>query len=141
MESRKLLAQLVWEEALETIQALGFKQGVEGIEEDSTLCLYNIIDGACGLIYVATGVLAGCGVPDNGHLREVCEANDEKFPDGIAKINPDTGKYLKPEGWIPPDHQNIREWNEERIKKQGPEVYQNAMRDTSNLFVERGGPV
>lgn len=122
-EIRMLLAKLVFEEALETIRALGiaieFSDGeythdVTGIEIDRfdivdahdpvlPLDIDTIIDGACDTIYVATGVLVAMGVPDLPHLAEVCRANDRKFPKGVATIGAH-GKYLKPAGWKGPDH-------------------------------------
>ena len=62
-----------------------------------------IIDGCCDTIYVATGTLAVCGVPDLPHLDEVCRANNAKFPGGQGVCNT-YGKYTKPEGWVPPNH-------------------------------------
>lgn len=121
-ETRKLRALLILEEALETIDALGLKvvaktyldQGeevtMEGTQLQGQLApvnLENVIDGACDTIYVATGLLAACGVPDTPHLKEVCKANDTKFPGGRAKTDPRTGKYLKPLGWKPPNHKRM----------------------------------
>lgn len=125
-ERRRLLAQLVLEEALETVSALGFHVGDEdGIwlmihaQLEPTSAgpdLEKIIDGACDTIFVATGVMVGCGVPDTPHLMEVCRANEAKFPNGLAVMNPTTGKYLRPPGWVPPDHAKVQQilmdrWN------------------------------
>lgn len=112
--TRLLLGQLVLEEALETIHALGLdmqmRAGKPYLVVDMTHepDIYDIIDGACDTIYVSTGVLCAVGAPDTPHLREVCAANDRKFPDGIATINPETGKYLKPPGWVGPKHAIVR---------------------------------
>lgn len=120
--TRELCAKLVLEEALETIKALGFDlidrdgNGKETYVTDPHLVssskepvdylpdLEDIIDGCCDVIYVATGTLIACGVPDAPHLAEVCRANNSKFPDGKAIMHPTSGKYLKPEGWLAPDH-------------------------------------
>jgi hypothetical protein len=103
--TRLLLARLILEEAQETINALGFE-----IVRTPTLVgslrpdLENVIDGCCDTIYVATGAMVACGVPDLPHLYAVCRANNRKFPGGVPTIEPVTGKYLKPPGWTPPDH-------------------------------------
>lgn len=116
--TRRLRAQLVLEEALETVHALGFavfaadKSGsgcvVEEVDfiADRPPNLEQIIDGACDTIYVATGTMAVCGVSDMPHLAEVCKANDRKFPGGVAITN-SNGKFQKPEGWVGPDHKKV----------------------------------
>ena len=48
------------------------------------------------------------GVPENIHEEEVCRANNDKFPGGVAILRED-GKFLKPEGWCGPDHAGLRE--------------------------------
>lgn len=73
------------------------------VKHDLDHDLEEIIDGACDLIYVATGLLVACGVPDLPHLLEVNRCNDAKFPDGVAIISA-SGRYEKPVGWQPPVH-------------------------------------
>lgn len=129
--TRLLLAKLVFEEAQETVRALGcvlsqtndgpLEVVIETSDDDVrrnpespfALSMEDIIDGACDVIYVATGLLVACGVPDLPHLAEVCRANNSKFPGGVAVIDSCTGKYLKPEGWQPPNHKKV----EERLKE------------------------
>ena len=114
---RLLVGRLLFEETMETIHALGLdvtflsgdtrKPIVHG-SRDKKVDLLDIVDGACDTIYTAQGVLAACGVPDLPHMREVCRANEDKFPDGkpvLSEIQP--GKYLKPEGWEGPDHASV----------------------------------
>lgn len=120
-DTRLLLARLIYEEAMETIHALGcqFNALKGGIVSNGVACniadqsrdinLDDMIDGCCDTIYVAVGALCAMGAPDVPHLLEVCEANNRKFPKGIATMDPDTGKYLKPPGWKGPDHKAIRE--------------------------------
>jgi predicted HAD superfamily Cof-like phosphohydrolase len=118
-KTRLLRAQLIWEEALETIQALGCGveigssglsvvsyDALENPESDLTFVLDEIIDGCCDTIYVAIGTMIACGVPDLPHLTEVNLANNRKFPEGKALFN-SSGKYQKPEGWIGPDHSRV----------------------------------
>lgn len=125
-ETRLLMAKLILEEALETISALGVAI-VEDLDQRIIdisklrlvsnqaatfpgLDIYEIIDGACDLIYVATGVLTGMNVPDLPHLDHVCLKNEEKFPNNKVITNPDTGKYLKPKGWTGPRHDAIQDF-------------------------------
>jgi hypothetical protein len=139
--TRLLLAQLILEEAQETINALGFLvtpvkgSDVEGggLVPDLELInthggyepdLESIIDGCCDLNYVATGAMVACGVPDLPHLYAVCRANNQKFPGGVATINPDTGKYLKPEGWRPPNHDHLFEQDMRLAERYGADMLQ-----------------
>lgn len=119
-DQRRLMAELVLEEALETIEALGFSTKTVSMDRRPVVYLgesfaprqvdlEKVIDGACDTIFVATGVLAGCGVPDTPHLEEVNRANQAKFPYRRVVLNPSSGKYLRPEGWEPPDHNKVRE--------------------------------
>ena len=116
--TRRLRAQLILEEALETIHALGFGVGTDmadfslhirtpGPSANKTPDLYKIIDGCCDLEYVTKGTLVSCGVCDVPHLQEVCQANEEKFPGGAAIFDAN-GKFLKPEGWEPPNHEAVQ---------------------------------
>lgn len=120
-ETRILRAKLLMEECLETIAGLGLNvynpfpgyvrkddlKYIPGYGTKQEPNLDDIIDGCCDLIYVATGTLLACGAPDLPHLLAVCEANNAKFPGGVATVNAD-GKYQKPEGWKEPDHAAIR---------------------------------
>lgn len=115
---RILRARLILEETLETINALGFKIKLNPVSSSNEIrdmsdCalvshgdspdLEGIIDGCCDVIYVATGTLLACGVPDAPHLEIVNRANNAKFPGGVATLN-EYGKFQKPAGWEPPDH-------------------------------------
>lgn len=119
-ETRRLRARLILEEAFETVAALGFDPfvddgrvrfylGMENVklEPGKEPDLEQIIDGCCDEIYVCTGTLVSCGVPDVPHLREVCRANDSKFPAGRVILD-SNGKFGKPLNWIPPDHATIQ---------------------------------
>lgn len=130
-QTRVLRAKLIFEEAMETIKALGVIVTVSNppndlyslfpvtlnkvlLDDKAALefiptgqpDLEGIIDGVCDLDYVGTGTLACCGVPDQIHREEVCMANERKFPGGKATFN-ESGKFLKPEGWKGPDHLSI----------------------------------
>lgn len=120
---RKLAAKLILEEAVELVNALGFfviedKENEDsgalkivkadgGVYKNSNRDLFDVIDGACDTAYVATWILCSYGVPDVPHLKEVCRANDDKFPNGKPTVRED-GKFLKPPGWKGPDHTTVR---------------------------------
>lgn len=125
---RVLRARVIFEEALETLEALGIKvvakkpaepqaphlpvaltmENVLFIDEGpAAFNLEEAIDGNCDLIYVAVGTLCSMGVPDLPHLLEVCRANGEKFPNGVATTDAN-GKFTKPPGWQAPSHARVR---------------------------------
>lgn len=113
---RELRAKLILEEALETINALGYKvtsteDGKPTIAKDNMHTILNpldtvleIIDGCCDLMYVAEGTMVAMGVFPLYHMIEVCDANNAKFPNGVGVTN-ENGKFQKPKGWQPPNHQ------------------------------------
>jgi predicted HAD superfamily Cof-like phosphohydrolase len=113
---RKLRAQLILEEAFETVQALGFNVYADSQQLTKTNLQFvadfdpnveEVIDGCCDTVYVAIGTLMSFGVPDLPHLDHVNAANNSKFPNGVALTNTD-GKVIKPEGWVPPNHENLK---------------------------------
>lgn len=127
-ETRRLRAKLILEEALETIQALGFRVELRKYKQPSVYNSYtvdkstvefdpcyepsmeDIIDGCCDLHYVEVGTLCACGVPDVPHMNHVNERNNAKFPHGIAVLDKDVpGKFGKPEGWEKPNHAKLAE--------------------------------
>lgn len=110
-EQRLLRIRLLMEEFQETAKAMGFATSCIIIDAEETtpenvdeLDIYDMIDGLCDLIYVAVGGMTAMNVPDMPHMNEVCDRNNAKFPKGVARVHPETGKYLKPEGWTGPDH-------------------------------------
>ena len=130
-EVRKLRARLIMEEALETIEALGFHvyahDAYEGealtmgdkdipgllfeevcLPDDPMNSLVAIADGCADLKVVTTGTLIACGIPDVKLQLLVDENNLGKFGPGHS-IRED-GKLIKPEGHKPPD---IRRFLEE----------------------------
>lgn len=117
-ETRKLRAQLIMEEAIETIDALGIiafpKSSMNCLEfndlefvdlrRDDEIDLIKIIDGCCDIAVVTTGTLSACGIPDKPFQDIVNRANLAKFPNGEVIKNED-GKIQKPVGWQPPEPQ------------------------------------
>lgn len=133
LEVRRLRAQLIAEEAIETINALGFSLEVNQIGTVFKLVpeykpdLFKIIDGCCDVNYVIAGTMLSMGVPDLPHQREVNLANFLKFNKGVI-VNP-TGKFQKPINWNPPYHQMIAQGqhamssgNNDYIRKDGGQV-------------------
>lgn len=112
-----LRAKLIIEEALETCRALGvlirdFTDAEVDLDDLNfevglPFDLLEAIDGCIDLNVVVAGTLSCVGVPDQPFQDEVDKANCRKFPGGEAIIDPDTGKYLKPPGWQPPNHQAV----------------------------------
>jgi len=134
-EQRVLRARLILEEALEACSGLGVHVGLLTNRSEQSLTVEmadlefepviaigdgpgkdklwvmdkaEVIDACCDTVYVCVGTLAAMGVPDLPHLAEVCRANNAKFPNGTAITDKD-GKFQKPAGWTPPDHEKIRQ--------------------------------
>lgn len=110
---RLLRAKLIFEEALETIEALGvrvwgsveydlplnFDTVVFAIKEDGDLV--QIADGCADLSVVTIGTLSACGLPDMPILRLVDDNNLEKF--GPGHYIREDGKLIKPPDHKPPN--------------------------------------
>lgn len=114
---RLLRAKLIFEEALETIAALGIGIVVEelggafAIRPNQPLKLSfcieapfnmaDVVDGCCDISVVTIGTLSALGVADMPLLELVDENNLAKFGPGHS-IRED-GKLVKPPGHKPPD--------------------------------------
>lgn len=118
-DQRILAARLILEEALETVRDMGVDVSLDGAyftdvsafdfdDRPEQFDMMGAIDGCIDTRYVATWALCAMGVPDIPHEREVNRANNHKFPDGQAIVN-EHGKYLKPAGWVGPDHERVKE--------------------------------
>lgn len=106
---RLLRAQLTYEEAMETIEAMGCYVAMDRTVRLDPLAppnLAKIVDGCADLSVVLTGTLSACGVPDIPILREVDDANLRKF-EGDAHRDPHTGKWIKPSDFRPPDIEGV----------------------------------
>lgn len=117
-EERLLRARLILEEALETIQGLGF--GLRCAQEDPNVGyelldmvdfafdevdggdLIEVADGCADLSVVTIGTLIACGIPDQALLELVDKNNLAKFGEG-GRRDEKTGKWIKPPGHQPPD--------------------------------------
>lgn len=103
--SRELRAKLILEEALETVEALGFDATVQ--DGKMSLApnaagpdLVGIIDGCCDIKVVTTGTLSSCGLPDELFQKEVDENNLSKFAPGHSFR--EDGKLIKPPNFTGP---------------------------------------
>lgn len=104
-EQRRLRAQLVLEEALELVDALGFDvaaasiggRRVVSLPPNSRESLERIAQENADLRYVCHGNDVVTGVPPDV-FAEVHRANMEKVPGATP-----TEKIRKPKGWRPPD--------------------------------------
>lgn len=114
---RLLRARLIFEEALETIAALGISVHLRSAThyglafEDFSLQdrhigdainLEDIADGCADISVVTTGTLLACGIADRPLLEEVDRSNLAKFT-GDGHRHPETGKWIKPSDWAPPN--------------------------------------
>lgn len=119
---RRLRAKLILEEALETVDALGFVARVHPRDrahimvpvkmENMTLSdhrhgpdLELICDGCADIKVVTTGTLSAFGAPDEVIQEEVDAANLQKFSKGGHRR--EDGKWIKPADWTPPDIKGI----------------------------------
>lgn len=106
----KLRANLILEEALETIEALGYQVNMKPFELELEVVksrqpadLEQIVDGCADMIVIATGTLSACGEDVN----ELDNNNLSKFgPGGYRR---DDGKWMKPPTWALPDIKGILE--------------------------------
>lgn len=118
LEIRRLRAKLILEEALETIEALGFTiypdRGFEDslplnectLVENGDFNLVEVIDGCCDTSVVTMGALIACGVPDNPFLEAVDQNNIDKIRNGTIR---EDGKLIKHPDHKPPRIKEILE--------------------------------
>lgn len=107
LEIRRLRAKLILEEALETIEALGFKVldleylDINDIEfhELQEPDLEKIADGCADLSVVTIGTLSACGIKDKSLLEEVDGANLRKFEIPICPVHGKPMKYSDINKW------------------------------------------
>ena len=109
-----LRARLIFEEAIETIEALGCQLDVANIDlhtgrmqlgiirnEDIDPDVIGVLDGCADLSVVTIGTLSAFGVADCPVLEEVDQSNLAKFGPGGHRR--EDGKWIKPQDWQPPD--------------------------------------
>lgn len=104
-------ARLIFEECMETIEALGCElvllNGEFVVRNDwlKQPSMVETIDGCIDISVVTIGTLSALGVPDQPFLEEVDAANLRKF-EGDAHID-QHGKWIKPTGFKPPDIEGV----------------------------------
>jgi predicted HAD superfamily Cof-like phosphohydrolase len=110
--TRELRANLILEEALETIIALGcsIRVGSKGFEcfvsNDYEPNLIEIIDGCCDISVVTVGTMIALGLPMEPFLEEVDANNIAKGNGGYVR---DDGKFMKPTNHPKPDIAGVLE--------------------------------
>lgn len=121
LDTRRLRAMLILEEALETVEALGIDLLVEITRTDDMLDMDNfqfmesddgpdleeIADGCADISVVTTGTLIACGIRDAPLLEEVDRSNLSKFGPGHS-FN-EAGKLIKPDDFEEPDIAGVLE--------------------------------
>ena len=103
----RLRAKLILEEALETVEALGFQVVMKPFDGEIEVGpkvhepdIESVVDGCADNIVVTTGTLSAFGVADEAVMLEVDNNNLSKFgPGGYRR---DDGKWIKPPTWTPP---------------------------------------
>ncbi len=101
---RLLRATLILEEALETIEALGFRPAesvASFVPLSQPIDIIEVIDGCCDVAVVTTGTLSAFGIPDLPFQCEVNRNNLAKFKPG--HVWREDGKLVKPPGHRKPN--------------------------------------
>lgn len=107
VEVRQLRANLILEEALETITALGFTVQKDEVTNQlrpfaaHTPNIVEVVDGCADISVVTIGTLSAFGVGDMPILEAVDTANLGKFGPGSYKR--EDGKWVKPPDFKPAD--------------------------------------
>ena len=105
LDTRKLRATLILEEAVETVNALGFVVNFDysDFEESDSWkpSLEWIADGLADLHYVGyCGTANACGLDMQPIFSEIHRSNMSKFIDGKKR---EDGKWEKGVSWTPPN--------------------------------------
>jgi predicted HAD superfamily Cof-like phosphohydrolase len=111
---RRFRAKMILEEALETIQALGFNVIMKPFDLELEISahqthepnLIEIADGCADIKVVTTGTLSALGISDIPLQEEVDKNNLAKFGPGAYRRESD-GKWIKPPGHKPPDIEGV----------------------------------
>lgn len=107
---RQLRANLILEEAMETLEGLGFTVKLNGNDfvavPISEPDIVKAVDGCADLSVVTIGTLSAFGVGADPILAAVDANNLEKFGPGSYRRESD-GKWMKPPGHKPPDIMGI----------------------------------
>lgn len=111
-EIRRLRATLIFEEARETLDALGFGVELTGPHpKDFKLIgggpcnIIEVADGCADISVVTIGTLSAFGISDKPLFKEVDDSNLRKFGPGSSRR--EDGKWIKPKDWVAPDISKI----------------------------------
>ena len=121
----KLRARLIFEEAMEAIDGLGFMieedfsdddniNGFTLIRHESPVDIEKVADGCADISVVTIGTLSSFGIKDALLLREVDRNNLDKFRNGI--VRDEFGKVIKPVDHRGPKIKNILEDQKDKYK-------------------------
>jgi len=107
LEVRRLRANIILEEARETINGLGFEIGIDSheipvVSESGEPNIIEVVDGCADISVVTIGTLSAFGVADKPLLETVDAANLRKFGPGSYRRETD-GKWMKPPDFKAPD--------------------------------------
>jgi len=118
---KELRAKLIFEECMETIQALGVSVYVDkesrlndvamaGFDfvADRDFNIVEVADGLADIEVIALGTYLSCGIDDVEIFNEVHRTNMLKFPEGYNGLRSD-GKWVKPLDWKEPDIKSVLE--------------------------------
>ena len=102
----KLRAKLIFEEARETIEALGYNivwngEELELVSHGRGVDIKEVVDGCGDVSVVNIGTLSAFGIKDKPVLEMVDNNNLSKFGPGHSWN--EFGKLIKPPGHTPPD--------------------------------------
>lgn len=125
IRDRELAVKLIMEEAMEFAASLGFDVKVEVSDEEFVKVfseveegfekpdLVEAVDAIGDLLYVTYGAAIRLGVDIEPFFTEIHNSNMAKLGGGMRA----DGKFLKPEGWQPPDIAGLLEraklWGED----------------------------
>lgn len=121
-KTRKLLADLVLEETVEKINALGFRvemttNGLKNLPCKDKESFREVIDACGDIMFVVRQTLSACGVHDEILDREICRSNMTRFKPGYTFA--ENGKLMRSPDWEPPNITQVIE--DSRInKKENP---------------------
>lgn len=123
LKREQLRASLILEEALETINALGFDVVSTDYDDAPPAEMQNlklvqtgpvdtiaVLDGLCDLTYVTMGCAVEMSEDIEPYFEEVHRSNMAKVGGGVRA----DGKRMKPAGWTPPDLRRV--YDEEQVK-------------------------
>lgn len=140
-KTRKLLADLVLEETVEKINALGFRvemttNGLKNLPCKDKESFKEVIDACGDIMFVVRQTLSACGVHDEILDREICRSNMTRFKPGYTFA--ENGKLMRSPDWEPPNISQVIEDSRENQKAvmQSVEVTRNEIAKAEYFAVQ-----